>query len=92
NISALSSLVPAIPIAYRHKSLGIARELGVEGLVVDVSELAPGVIERVVDNVLGERETLIANLEERLKEVRRRSKINTDLVMEKIETTEEGHR
>lgn len=92
NIAALSSLVPAVPVAYSHKSRGIARELGVEHLVVDVSDLRPGAIERMVDTVLAEREALLANLENKLIDIRRRSRINTDLVMAQIDAIGEEHR
>ncbi len=79
NIAALSQGVPALAISYSHKTSGIMAEFDQGDVVVDIDSIEDD-LELAVVRFSSNLDARRATIEERLAEVRNRSKANVELL------------
>jgi polysaccharide pyruvyl transferase WcaK-like protein len=71
-IAAISQSIPAVPIAYSKKFIGVMETVGMEPYVADPRTMGVEEILAVVDKAWGEREAIKTHLEQKMPEVRER--------------------
>lgn len=76
--------VPGLCIYYEHKALGFMQQLGLERFAFDIRTLRPELLTRALDELVDQREALIAGLRERVPKLQQRSARTTRLALDLI--------
>jgi len=79
---------PGICIYYEHKALGFMTQLGLERFAFDIREPRLDRLCQAADELLGQRQQIIAHLEQRVPELQKRARRTTDLAVELLRSRE----
>ena len=80
--------VPGLCIYYEHKALGFMQQLGLERFAFDIRGLRVEALIRALDEILGQREALVAQLRARVPLLQQRSARTTSLALTLLESEE----
>ena len=88
NISAISTCVPTVAIAYSHKTCGIMRMLGQEKYVCDIKTIISDNNEIIskINSAWNDREKIRKDLETKIKVVKERALLSAKLVKELLDS------
>jgi len=80
-VFALKGGVPAICLAYEHKSIGVMEAVKLDRFVIKISDLTYETLAAKIDQVLLQKEEIRSLLKSRIDAIRRRSLVNSILAM-----------
>jgi len=82
-----TAFVPGLCLYYEHKALGFMTQLGLERFAFDIRAVDIDALRRAADELLEQRDQLVAHLRERVPELTQRARRTTDLAIELLERT-----
>jgi len=83
---------PGICIYYEHKALGFMKQLGLERFAFDIREPRLDRLCQAADELLEQREQIIAHLGQRVPALQKRARRTTDLAVELLKSREAARR